>query len=309
MTATLPFHRWWIYQQERFPLAKHGPLIAVFSGAAVGYGTVLTGQEMGIALVIPALGAFVSSLGFFLLLRIADEFKDYAEDLRYRPYRPVPRGLVRRRELGWLGVGVGAVQLGLAVVLKPELVELLLLSWAYFGLMSREFFVGSWLRERLALYSFSHLVMVALIGLYAVAWAGLPPSWGRLVPFLLVCYGNGWVIELGRKIRLPAAEEPGVETYSARWGLGTACRWWLVAVGLTTLAALAAAYPIRAWTGVIGLVGPLLVGVLWWMWPLLWSRPGLVRFSPCRAPLDGPTALFTLATYLSLGGLPLLFSA
>jgi len=308
MTATLPLHRWWIYQQERFPLAKHGPLIAVFSGAAVGYGTVLSGADRGIALAIPALGAFVSSLGFFLLLRIADEFKDYAEDLRYRPYRPVPRGLVRRRELGWLGVGVGAVQLGLAVALRPELVGLLLLCWVYFGLMSREFFVGPWLRQRLAIYSFSHLVMVALIGLYAVAWAGLPAPWERLVPFLLVCYGNGWVIELGRKIRLPAAEEPGVDTYSARWGLGPACRWWLVAVGLTTLATLAAAHHIQAVAGVGLLVGPLLGWVLGRIWPLLRLAPGLERFSSPRLPLDGPTALFTLATYLSLGGLPLLIT-
>jgi hypothetical protein len=30
--------RLWIYQNERFPLAKHGLLIAIFSGAAVGDG-------------------------------------------------------------------------------------------------------------------------------------------------------------------------------------------------------------------------------------------------------------------------------
>ena len=38
--------------------------------------------------------AVVTSFLSFLQLRIADEFKDFDEDSRYRPYRPVPRGLV-----------------------------------------------------------------------------------------------------------------------------------------------------------------------------------------------------------------------
>ena len=49
--------------------------------------------------------AFVTCFLFFLQLRIADEFKDFEEDTRYRPYRPVPRGLVTLRELGWIGGG------------------------------------------------------------------------------------------------------------------------------------------------------------------------------------------------------------
>ena len=53
---------------------------------------------------------------FFLQLRIADEFKDYEDDARYRPYRPVPRGLVSLRELAWVGVGAAAIQLALAIL-------------------------------------------------------------------------------------------------------------------------------------------------------------------------------------------------
>ena len=35
---------------------------------------------------------FVVAFLQFLMVRIIDEFKDYEEDKKYRPYRPVPRG-------------------------------------------------------------------------------------------------------------------------------------------------------------------------------------------------------------------------
>ncbi len=96
-----------------------------------------------------AVVAFVTAFIFFLQLRIADEFKDYEDDLRYRPYRPVPRGLVTLRELGWIGVAGGAaIQLGLALWLHPPLVAAAVLAWAYLALMSREFFAAAWLRRR-----------------------------------------------------------------------------------------------------------------------------------------------------------------
>ena len=76
--------RWWIYQRERFPLLAHGSLVAVFSFSAVAYSSLLRGETSSPALVT-WLVAFVTSLAFFLQLRIADEFKDFEEDSRYRP--------------------------------------------------------------------------------------------------------------------------------------------------------------------------------------------------------------------------------
>lgn len=32
------------------------------------------------------------------MVRIVDEFKDYEEDCEYRPYRPVPRGLITLKD-------------------------------------------------------------------------------------------------------------------------------------------------------------------------------------------------------------------
>ena len=92
--------RWWIYQMERFPLAAHAPLIAAFSACAVSFSSLLDRAP------VPGWQAYLVAFGvcllMFLQLRIADEFKDAEDDARWRPYRPVPRGLIRLPELRWV---------------------------------------------------------------------------------------------------------------------------------------------------------------------------------------------------------------
>src|SRR5207302_5539728 len=127
-------NRWWVYQRERFPILAHGLLIAAFSFSAVCFSSLLRGQTVMPSGATAAV-AFGTALLFFLQLRIADEFKDFEEDSRYRPYRPVPRGLVNLRELGVLGLLAALVQLGLALYLQPSLVLLLALVWTYLALM------------------------------------------------------------------------------------------------------------------------------------------------------------------------------
>ena len=117
--------RWMVYQRERFPVVAHGALIAAFSAGAVCLSAQLRAAHAGIRVAVaPASlgGAFVCCLLFFLQLRVADEFKDAADDARWRPYRPVPRGLVTLRELAWVAVTAGAVQIVVAVALSPRLV-------------------------------------------------------------------------------------------------------------------------------------------------------------------------------------------
>src|SRR5687767_9838142 len=129
--------RWIIYQHERFPLLAHTPLIAAFSFSAVSFSSLLRNET-----TVPASGAlfvaFATSLLFFLQLRVADEFKDFEEDSRFRPYRPVPRGLVTLRELAAVFAIGAVIQLLLALRLDASLVVLLLITWVYLALMTRE---------------------------------------------------------------------------------------------------------------------------------------------------------------------------
>jgi 4-hydroxybenzoate polyprenyltransferase len=296
--------RWWAYQHERFPLVGHGILIAAFSFSAVCFSRLLRGEAGW-----PALGgaavAFVTCFLLFLQLRIADEFKDFEEDSRYRPYRPVPRGLVTLRELGWLGAGTAAVQLALALLLSPALALWLGVVWVYLTLMSREFFVPGWLKARPVLYMLSHMVIVPLVDFYATACDWVPAQGhapAGLFWFVAVSYFNGLVIEIGRKVRSPADEEEGVNTYSALWGPRGAIVAWLAALVATAACAVLAA---RA----VDFLAPVTV----WLAVLLTAAALVARgFLSGLAPGSGKrievlSGLWTVGMYLGIGAAPLLW--
>jgi 4-hydroxybenzoate polyprenyltransferase len=301
--------RWWTYQRERFPLFGHGPLVAVFSASAVCF-SVLLRVGAGDPVAWPRAGglltAFVCCLLLFLQLRIADEFKDYQEDLEFRPYRPVQRGLVTLRQLGVLFVVCAAVQLGLAWAHSPGLVVLLLLSWVYLALMSREFFVPEWLKARPVVYLLSHMLIMPLVDLFATGcdWttspSGRPGSLWGLGLFLGASYFNGVVIEIGRKIRSPGDEERGVRTYSALWGPRRAVLAWLGALLTTGLLAIAASVYVGIWHWFIAVIAGLLLGAA------ALARAFLKNMSlGAGRRIELASGLWTIGLYLSLGVIPL----
>lgn len=305
-------NRWWTYQKERFPLMAHGPLIAAFSASAVGYSSLLRGEGAS-RLVTSYVVAFLVSLGSFLLLRIADEFKDAEEDARHRSYRPVPRGLVSLRELKRIGIAVAVTQLLLSIWLGSrggttfgwQLPGLLLITWIYFTLMSEEFFARAWLKARPVVYLFSHMLIMPLVDWFATGCDWVPT--GRVMPaglfwFLAASFCNGIVIELGRKIRSPAQEEAGVETYSFLWGRPVAVASWLTAMAATLACGLRAAAK-------IGFTLPLLT-VLASLW-IATAGLGFMFAKTERGSLakgiEAASGVWTLALYLMLGVVPLFF--
>jgi len=303
--------RWWIYQRERFPLLAHGPLVLVFSASAVCYSALLRARDENwsrpdtIAFVV----AFVVCLLFFLELRIADEFKDREADATYRPYRPVPRGLVTLRELAVLGVGLGLVQFALAAWLAPALVLVLLLAWIYFALMSREFFVREWIKGRHFTYLWTHMLVMPIVDLFATAcdWITRTAPDGTLLPprglgwFLAASYFNGIVIEIGRKIRSADAEEVGVATYTAVWGRPKAVALWLGAAALTASCAMLAAREIGWTTGFAPVALALLAMIV--IAAVRFLRQPTTRRGKAVELASG---LWTLGLYLGIGVVPAL---
>jgi 4-hydroxybenzoate polyprenyltransferase len=296
-------NRWWIYQRERFPVFAHTPIIAAFSLSAVSYSALIRGAHH-LPGWKPCVVAFASSFLFFLQLRLADEFKDFEEDSRYRPYRPVPRGLVRLKELGWVWAGCIAMQLALALWLAPRLLVLLLVTWTYLLLMSKEFFARRWLKARPITYMVTHMAIMPLVDLYTTScdWvpAGLSKPPHGLLWFLLVSFFNGMVIEIGRKIRSPQDEETGVETYSFLWGRGTAIVAWLGMMACTAAFAYVAARGIGfARPILILLLGLFLVAVLVGVFFLRGAAAKSGRI------VEAMAGVWSLLMYLSLGFVPM----
>jgi 4-hydroxybenzoate polyprenyltransferase len=291
--------RLWIYQKERFPLLAHGPLIAAFSACAVSFSSLVRhapppGWEM-------YLTAFVVCLLMFFQLRIADEFKDAEDDARWRPYRPVPRGLIKLPELRILFILAAAVQLGLVLWQDPRLTWVLGIAWTYLALMSVEFFCRDWLKARPVIYLVSHMGIMPLVDFFGTAceWlprAGSPPA--GLGWFLTASFFNGIVIELGRKLRQPADEEEGVETYSSLWGMKGGVLVWLATLAITLACAVMAAKAIHFMRPVsigLGVVFGFAVCTGW-----RYLRKGL-----SGKKIEAVAGIWTLALYLLLGLVPL----
>ena len=228
--------RLWTYQAERFPLIQTVPLLTAFSAASVTASARLADRPL------PDLGAYLIAflivMVFFFQMRALDEVKDAETDRRYRPERPIPRGLVSLKLILWIAaIAAFPAALG-AYWLSPLLLLLVILAWAWLTLMSFEFFVPDFLHASPALYLVSHMAIMPLIDLVLtgaewVPYGTMPPG---LWTFLLMSFANGCVVEFGRKIWAPEEERKGVETYSSSWGIGPS----LLALGAALVCAFGA---------------------------------------------------------------------
>ena len=299
--------RLWAYQAERFPLVKHGVLIAAFGASATCLSALLRGGAPSVlAIVVAVLVLF----GFFFQLRVADEHKDNEDDTKFRPERPVPRGLVTLAELRVVAIGVGVTQVALTVALDWRLLGPLLLVWAWMAVMTKEFFVPAWLKKRPIIYMVSHMAIMPLIDLYATSCDWLPAgvalheNFGlTLGAFLLLSLVNGSVIEIARKSWAPSSEREGVETYSRLWG---AQRAGIVVMALLLAGlALSAFINVRSDAGVVVLVGLMLVTMF-----AAWTAIDYAGAPAARQvkQMETGTAVFVLGNYLLLGVIPLLMS-
>ncbi|CAN5336421.1 UbiA family prenyltransferase [soil metagenome] len=228
-------NRLYTYTNERFPLAQYGVITALFALSGLSLSSALSTGHAHFTLAQYAVAAITTFILFYQL-RVADEFKDHIDDCRYAPERPVPRGLVSLRELGSSALLLGLIQFALASTLKPALWPYLFAIWIYFALMSKEFFIGPWLRKHPILYMLSHMFILVFSDLFitAVDFVGSNQGFAPLLLFFLTgSFFNGMVIEFGRKIKAPECEREGIESYSRALGLEPA----VVALTASTIAA------------------------------------------------------------------------
>ena len=260
-----------IYLNERFPLGKNSIFVLIFtlSGyifTGLLYNSKIINQIFSKEIKVPMpwhkiVALFIIIFMFFLQLRITDEFKDYEEDLKYRAYRPVQRGVITLKALGKIGIATVIIQIILAYIIDFKIIYFMIIVWFYMFLMAKEFFIKEWLTKRILIYALSHVVIMIFITLFIVnatqyiilgeaenifKFGAL--QWYRhnidiaLIPLFTLNYLNGIVLEIGRKTRRADEEEHGVQTYSKLWGkkkaavilsLLFAVEYFLVILGLS----------------------------------------------------------------------------
>ena len=232
-----------IYLNERFPIGKNSFFVLIFTLSGYIYTSLLYNSKImylftnGVKITIfqyKIIALFIIVFMFFFQLRITDEFKDYEEDLKYRAYRPVQRGIISLKALGKIGIATVITQIILAHVIDPEIIYFMIFVWIYMFLMAKEFFIKKWLTKRILIYALSHVVIMVFITLVIVeATQYIVPKNifdvfilqrykhnidFALIPLFALNYLNGIVLEIGRKTRKADEEEHGVQTYSKLWG-------------------------------------------------------------------------------------------
>lgn len=295
--------RFFIYQNERFPLLGHGLLVASFTFSAIAYSRICRGVPGFVSWRVYVAGIFIT-ISLFFLVRIFDEFKDADDDAKYRRELPVPRGLIRFSELRNMAIAIFIFQFLVIALCFPKMIWMYIAIIAYLLLMTKEFFVSKWLKAHPFWYVTSHMFIIPFIDMFAsgLDWllAGAPPPKGLLF-FFGVSYMNGIVLEVGRKIRTPQKEATGVLTYSSMLGANKSIGLWLLVLVITFIFSICASA--FAGYGVTGFILLVIVFGVCIIPALLFLKSKKYAYSK---GVEYASALWTIAMYLTLGGVPML---
>lgn len=297
--------RLWLYQAERFPLFKTATLVAAFSAASINVSAMLAGR--GLPHLATYAVAFIVLLIFFFQLRACDEVKDADDDRRYRPERPIPRGLVTQRLIVSIAFNLMLVAVVASWALSPWMLLPLAAVWLWLALMTAEFGVPEWLKARPMLYLVSHMLIMPLIDFFVTGCEWLPrngaPPEGIWL-FLALSFINGCVLEIGRKLYAPENERPGVETYTSLLGISRATNLWIACLTVSLLLLAAVGFSVATPKSIIaaGLIAYAAAVVL------------ALRFRSAPAPrhqktIDAAAGLWVFVCYMAAGFLPLIAGA
>ena len=209
------FKKWYTYQKERFPVLMYGLYIFSIVFAVFCFTNYIVKNEYEID-YIKLIPMFIVAFFQFLMVRITDEFKDYEEDCKYRPYRPVPRGLITLKELKVLFIISAILQVLITFLFNKSGLICLALVWLVSGLLSKDFFIKKMIDKHILLGVLLDEVLMPVLVLYLSSYVYIGIE---IWPILLISYFVSWTVEIARKIRCKEDEEKGVKTYTAVFGI------------------------------------------------------------------------------------------
>lgn len=211
--------RWRIFCRERFPLPGHLLLIAFYvaANAQVAGGAVSQGMLPADKVVLCA----IAVLAIFFHLRIFDEIKDYRNDLVAHKDRPLAKGLISVSEAKQVAFSLIGVELCLAFVIGRAAFMAAICTVIYSLIMYKEFFIGRWLRPKMATYALAHTLVSCWMSVFIFSAVTNLNFWEIAKPYGMFVLVN-WMIfnifEFGRKTFGKEEEEALVESYSKRLG-------------------------------------------------------------------------------------------
>ncbi|ARK09358.1 hypothetical protein A6C57_02900 [Fibrella sp. ES10-3-2-2] len=206
------------YLNQRFPVVNMALFavlfLTVYSVATYTWPTFTTDtfswrDSLGIIAVI----------SFFFRLRVFDEHKDYALDAINHPERVLQSGRVTLSQLHYTSLTGAGIELVWSVLMGVPTLVCWLLAVGYSLLMRYEFFVGNYLKKRLLLYAITHMLIMPLV--IAWIWSAYVPAYALSGGFYLLAALSllgGFAFEIARKLHVPEAERPLIDSYSKAMG-------------------------------------------------------------------------------------------
>jgi hypothetical protein len=216
-----------VYLNRTFPPLVTGPYFVIYAlgcylglDALAGHAPVRVGWQI-------ACGA-ISSCLFGFLLRVWDDLKDTAADIRlaasgdarYRE-RPAVTGEVRMEDLRWFGIvlSVSLLALNLPFV-NTVAFPVFLVTYLIWWLSARWFFWPRISRSLLLALITHNPMLLLLLGYVLALYVGIHGVSGLKIEVVYLLLGLWWpwtAWETSRKIRIPE-DETAYETYSQIFG-------------------------------------------------------------------------------------------
>lgn len=238
----------------------------------------------------------VAVISFFFRLRVFDEIKDFKMDTINHPNRLLQSGRVSLQQLMMISAVLTLSEIIWSFWNGPITIICWLIAVAYSLLMRYEFFIGAFLKRRLLLYAFTHMLIMPLIILWiwtAYYHDGLHhPALYLLAALSLL---GGFSFEIARKIHAPDAERPTVDSYSKSLGLTASKICVLMILFAGTLVQCYLLYSIRArlWTYV-------LIGFLYTVTCFIYVTTATQSYEKRLRLAELFVSLFMLLSYVSI---------
>ncbi len=220
------FKRLAIYFREMYPLLPRFGLAAIMFFEIYFVLLLNTGVktfQIGFQEFIGVFTIFV----FLMILRIADDFKDYETDRRLFPERALPSGRVFKKDLAVVLTVIVTVSVLLNLFFMNNQGWFLFL-YIYGTLMSFWFFKKDKIQNSLPLALVTHNPVMMILNIYTITFVcykyGLPLLSLPTILLAFTMYFPSLIWEISRKIRAPKDETEYV-TYSKLFGYQKATRF------------------------------------------------------------------------------------
>jgi len=208
--------KWSIFTWERFPPYTYIPFLFLYFKAHIIFSLSRNNYSLFSFLIL-----YLATLIFFFKLRLYDEVKDFENDLKTYPDRPLSRGLLNHSSI-YFGVFACIIfELIVFAVFGSVGLSAIIIPVIYSLIMFKEFFVRKWIRSHLTLYAITHTFVSSLFSLALLSTVQSTSIWNLsfnsyLFALLSWCLFN--IFEFGRKTFISSEEKRNIDSYSKIYG-------------------------------------------------------------------------------------------